>query len=369
MNILHVCKKYPQAMGGDAVVVSHLQKHQRAAGHHVAIVTTNCKEIIDAPYVYKYGIKDTPANLDAITLRRVISLLILFFRSFAIIRQERPQVIHTHSIDMAFFVSFAARFYGVPIVHTFHIVTFYDADQSVIRRKAELWMARRAKLHIMTAPNTHDVEQLQAAGMMDAVVMPNGVDAAFWQADGPHVPNDMYTFLTVGRLEPQKGYEYLIKATALLRAGLSKQFRVIIVGEGSQKETLKKCIDELHLQNIISLVGRKSPEEIRTLLGRADAAVFSSLYETTPITMLEAWSVAVPVIVTKVGLVRDAPTDFNAAYIVPPKDEHSLMHAMRAVATDAKLSATMALKGQKEAQKYSWPHIAQLAQALYRSTD
>ncbi len=64
MKILHISKKYPQALGGDAVVVSNLQKQQLAAGHQVVIVTSNCDEIASAKHVYKVGLNDTAAGLD-----------------------------------------------------------------------------------------------------------------------------------------------------------------------------------------------------------------------------------------------------------------------------------------------------------------
>ena len=130
MKILHVVKKYPQALGGDAVVVANLQKHQEKNGHSVVIVTSRCDEIKDGENIYKFGLKDTPSALDQISIKRIISLIALFFRAFFIIAKERPNIIHTHSVDMAFFISFAARFFHVPIIHTFHIVTFYDSDRN-----------------------------------------------------------------------------------------------------------------------------------------------------------------------------------------------------------------------------------------------
>src|SRR5687768_4261766 len=102
MKILHITKKYPHALGGDATVVSNLEKQQWAHGDKVAILTSNCKEIIRKRNVHLFGLRDTPAALDAITPRRLVSLAHLFFKSFSVIRKERPDVIHTHSIDMAF---------------------------------------------------------------------------------------------------------------------------------------------------------------------------------------------------------------------------------------------------------------------------
>jgi hypothetical protein len=45
MKILHVCKKYLDALGGDAVVVSNLEREQKKTGHKVVILTSNCDDI------------------------------------------------------------------------------------------------------------------------------------------------------------------------------------------------------------------------------------------------------------------------------------------------------------------------------------
>jgi len=366
VNIMHICKKYPNALGGDAVVVSNLRKQQEAAGHRVAIVTSNCEEIVSGPHIYKLGLRDTPAKLDAITPRRLVSLVILAVSIFFIIWRERPDVIHTHSVDMALAISPAARLFGVPIVHTFHIVTFYDRNQSVFRRKTELWLAKGAGLHRATAPNSYDAQKLQAAGIA-TTVLPNGVDLEFWQSATPVKANRTFTFAAVGRLEAQKGYEYLVRAAALL-AARGETFRVVIAGEGSQKARLHMLISTLHLEHIVTLTGRKTPEATRTLLARADVAVFPSLYETTPLTLLEAWAVGLPVIVTPVGILRDAGQDFGAALVVPPKDEQSLMQAMLDCKTNATRRAAIAAQGLAEVAQYGWQRVARTAETIYGAT-
>lgn len=366
MKILHVSKKYPQALGGDAVVVSHLREQQRAAGHEVVVVTSNCKEISDAPYVYKFGLQDTPAKLDTITPRRIFSLVMLFFQIFGILRKERPDAIHTHSVDIAFVVSTAAHFYHIPIVHTFHIVTFYDAHHSLLRRKTELWLAKRARPHATTAPNSYDVAKLRRAGLEQTVLLPNGVDINFWQTYIHAEENEDFIFLAVGRLERQKGYEHLIRAASLLTQTLPAPFRVMIVGEGSEGAALRKLARSQQVEDVVLFAGRKSPEEVRAFLSRADAAVFSSLYETTPVTLLEAWASSVPVIVSRVGILRDVPADFDAAYVVPPGDEEALAEAMGDCVIDTQKCTTVAAKGYQEVAQYAWPQTAQKAEAIYR---
>jgi glycosyltransferase involved in cell wall biosynthesis len=367
MKILHVTKKYPNAMGGDAVVVANLQKQQEAAGHQVAILTSNCSEIMDGAHIYKCGLKDTPAALDNITLRRLISLVILFFKAFGVLRRERPDVIHTFSVDMAFAVSFAAQFYEIPVVHAFLIVTFYDEHQSLLRRKSELLLAKGARLRAATAPNVYDVRKLQEAGLKQVSLLPNGVDIAFWKPKKTPArkPNAVFTFMTVGRLEQQKGYDYLVKAAVQLAQLSPMPFRFVIAGEGGQKTALMELATSLGVERAIEFVGRKTAEEIRALAAESDAAVVSSLYETTPITLLEAWAAKLPVVATPVGILHDASAETRSVYVAQIKDEISLADAMLRCMNDAPKRAKVAAEGYKEAQQYAWPAIAQTVNRLY----
>lgn len=366
MNILHVTKKYPHALGGDAVVVSHLEAEQKKAGHTVTILTSRCDDIIRARHVYMFGLSDTAEALDSITIRRLLSLVSLFFVSFAFLRRHKPDVIHTHSVDMAFFVSFAARLYGIPLIHTFHIVTFYNQAQHVIRRKTELWLARQAHPTSVTAPNNFDVEQLREHGLPQATVLPNGVDISFWRPPSPPQKTDAFTFFSVGRLEHQKGYPTLLEAVAELKADWPGAFRVLVAGEGSQKTQLASYAKSHDLEDIVQFVGRKSPDEIRTLLHNSQAAIFPSLYETTPLTLLEAWAAGLPVIMTPVGILRGASINFDAAFVTPIEDATQLAKTMRHCLEDETHRRQVAVSGQQEATKYAWPAIAEQAEQLYR---
>lgn len=368
MRILHLSKKYLDALGGDTVVVANLQAQQEAAGHQVAILTSNCAEIRDGPRIYKFGLKDTPSALDQITWRRLLSLVALFFKSFWVIWRERPDVIHTHSIDMAFVISPVARLFRVPLVHTFHIVTFYDKNQSKLRRVSELWLARHAHPQVITAPNAYDVRRLNEAGLKQAVVLPNGVDLEFWQADAAPTTSQRkeFLFVSVGRLEEQKGYRYLIEAAARL-AKTAADFKIVVVGEGGQLKILQRLTRKHGLVDTMQFVGRKSPSQVRQILSQADAVVFPSLYETTPLTLLEAWAAQRPVIMTAVGILREMQVNRRVAYIVPPCDADALAAAMQSCMTSADVRATVAANGFHEVNKYAWSDIAQLTDKLYGS--
>jgi glycosyltransferase involved in cell wall biosynthesis len=313
MKILHIAKKYKNALGGDAIVVSNLESHHLAQGHQVVVLASNCDEIIEDERHYKFGLLDASAALDTISLRRLASLMILFAKAFEVMRKERPDVVHTHSVDMAFVASFAARWFKVPVVHTFHILTFPDPRLSALRRKSELFLMKGAQPRVVTSPNQTDVNHLRLAGVKDPRLMTNGIDLAFWNKEKQ--PHDVFTFITAARLESQKGIEYLIRAVAELKKTVGP-FKLIIVGEGSLEEELKAFTRELSVFDIVEFVGRKTPEELRDLYAISDSVVIPSLWESGPLTAFEAWAMKLPLIITKVGMFAHEKGDSAYAKLV-----------------------------------------------------
>lgn len=362
MKILHITKKYVNALGGDAVVVANLEKQQLAQGHEVVAISSNCDEIIADERHYKFGLLDTSAALDSITLRRLASLSALFFKTFSVMRKERPDVVHTHSIDMAFVASFAARWFKVPIVHTFHILSFPDPRHDPLRRKSELFFLRGARARVVTSPNETDVNHLTRSGVKSARLLANGIDLAFWGKEKRQ--HDVFTFITVARLEEQKGIGYLIGALPELKKA-KLPFKLIVVGEGSLEEELKALAKELDVHELAEFVGRKTPEEIRDLYAMSDAVVISSLWESGPLTALEAWAMELPLVITRVGMFAGKPDDCTDVKLVEAGDSTALAEAMQELLTDAKKRDELVKEGRAAVQKYTWAAMANIASDLY----
>jgi glycosyltransferase involved in cell wall biosynthesis len=362
VKILHISKKYKNALGGDVVVVSNLERQQLARGHEVVVLTSNCSEIIEDERHYKFGLSATSAELDEINVRRLASLGALFFKTFTVMRRERPDVIHTHSIDMAFIASFAARWFKVPVVHTFHILAFPDPRQGVLRCKSELFFAKGAKLRIVSSPNRADVNHLKRAGLGDPRFMANGIDLGYWRAEKQ--PHDVFAFVTVARLEHQKGIEHLIRAVAELDK-TGEPFKLVIVGEGSLREELEALAKELGVDKVIEFVGRKTAEEVRDFYALSDAVVISSLWETGPLTALEAWTMEVPLITTKVGMFAGESNDVAYAKVIGPGDSSALAEAMKELLADVEKRDDLIKAAREAVRKYDWTAVANIANDLY----
>ncbi|HSW99795.1 MAG TPA: glycosyltransferase, partial [Patescibacteria group bacterium] len=364
MKILHITKKYPKALGGDAVAVSNIEKQQRKAGDKVVILTSNCDAIKSDERHVKFGLRDSPAALDKITIRRLLSLAALAYKSCRLIRKEKPDVIHTHSIDMAFAASFAARWYKVPLVHTFHILTFPDAHHTFLRRKTELLFLKAARPKVVTAPNATDVQHLQNAGVTNAILLPHGIDLAFWnkkRADR----HDTFTFITTARLEEQKGVAFLIQAAAQLEQQNIRPFKITIVGDGSLHASLQALAKQEKIDHIVEFVGRKTPQAVRKLYASSDVAVVPSLWESGPLTAFEAWGMKVPLIITPVGMFAGENHDSKRVQLVKAGSKSALADGMATLMNDEKRRRQLAKHGYQAVQQHGWAELRSATKAVY----
>src|SRR3989344_1472663 len=114
MKILHATKKYLDVIGGDTIVTSNLLKQQEGAGHKTFILTSNCNNIKDRKNLMKFGFNISKYDLDKINLKRIFSLIRLVFFSFFYLKIIKPDIIHSHSSDIGFALSFASRIYRIP---------------------------------------------------------------------------------------------------------------------------------------------------------------------------------------------------------------------------------------------------------------
>ncbi|MCU1550600.1 MAG: teichoic acid synthase [Glaciihabitans sp.] len=121
------------------------------------------------------------------------------------------------------------------------------------------------------------------------------------------------TFVTVGRISPEKNHRRLIEAFALLQK-VRAESRLVIVGDGPLNEQLRKLVDTLGLTNSIIFTGQQlNPHAI---MAAADCFVMSSDYEGQPMVILEALVLGLPVVTVAFGSAGDALPD-GVGLIVP----------------------------------------------------
>ncbi len=137
--------------------------------------------------------------------------------------------------------------------------------------------------------------------------------------------------LGIGRLTLAKDFSTLIRAFARLREGLDA--RLVIVGEGEQRESLEALVDDLSLRSYVQLPGYV--ENPFAYLARSRVFVLSSHWEGLPTALIEALAVGTPVVSTDCpGGSREILADGEFGEIVPLGDVDALAYAIRAAIED-----------------------------------
>lgn len=157
-------------------------------------------------------------------------------------------------------------------------------------------------------------------------------------------------FVAVGRLSEQKNFSLLINAFRCVRDAFP--CRLLILGEGEQREKLEGLVRQLGLADDVALFGWS--ENPFRIMGAADIFVLSSLYEGFPNVLLEAMAVGLPVISTKCP---SGPAELlgegEFGVLVPPDNMPALALEMRKMAEDEAFRAHMAAMAKERVRDFS----------------
>jgi glycosyltransferase involved in cell wall biosynthesis len=149
-------------------------------------------------------------------------------------------------------------------------------------------------------------------------------------------------FVFVGRLEPYKGIELLLKAFANINV---PNTGLLIVGDGSCRPIVEKAAANDHR---VRYVGRRGFEGVVEALAVADVSVVPSSFEPWGLVVNEAMAAGLPVIASdRVGAVDDLVVENESGIVFPSGDILALMAAMRRLAEDATLRARLAGSGRR----------------------
>ncbi len=206
-------------------------------------------------------------------------------------------------------------------------------------------------------------------------VVPPGVDlvrfypTTRWEAQSQiGVPDGHRMLLFVGRIEPLKGVDNILRAFALMREEtpeLLEDVCMCVIGgdvEGDSPEPemarLLALRDELHLGERVTFLGARDQDTLQYYYSAAEALIMPSDYESFGMVALEAMACGTPVIASEIGglafLVQDGVNGFH----VPTREPAALAERIRTILTDNEKRSQMSVAAQHTAQQYGWPIIA-----------
>ena len=127
--------------------------------------------------------------------------------------------------------------------------------------------------------------------------------------------NEEHYILYVGRLTTQKGIESLINAFENI-----KSYKLLMIGEGPNKNNLKLLADKLNISKNIKFLGQVSNDDLPYYYNIADITIFPSLGEAYPVVPIESLACKTPIITTNVGAINQITGHFRGGYGIVPKN-------------------------------------------------
>jgi len=329
LRILHVLRA---PVGGLFRHVLDLAKEQIARGHDVGLVTdsttggSNATDILSqlkpslALGLVRFPMSRQPSPLDFITALRVARHA----------RRISADVIHGHGAKGGVYARFPRLFsssFPAVRVYTPHggsfsitmppkLQAFYMFAERLFEPLTDAFLFESSFVARRFAENIKKTNAITR-------IVPNGITAAEFSAVEP-LP-DAADFLYVGELRRQKGIGLLIEAMVTLTERHGKPLRIVLVGNGPDKERFVALAKELGLEDQVTF---KDPMPAREAFKLGRALVLPSLSESLPYIILEAAGAELPIVATDVGDIGNILAPCRAR-LIPPNDLGCLVDALQ----------------------------------------
>ncbi|MBC5825627.1 MAG: glycosyltransferase [Candidatus Eremiobacteraeota bacterium] len=293
---------------------------------------------------------------------------------------ERPDVVHSHFWMSGRAAIAAARFFGIPVVHTFHALGVVKrrqqgaSDTSPPTRLAEEAAIIAGADQIIATCSDEVFELLRLGADRHRIrIVPCGVDLRLFRPGGPRdgrIPGRK-RLVIVSRLVERKGIGNIIEVlpklrdTELIVAGGPEASRL---AADPQARRLLALARTLGVADRTEFRGRLDRGDVPSLMRSADIVVCVPWYEPFGIVPLEAMACGVPVVASAVGGLVDTVVDGVTGIHVPARNPQRLAIALDSLLADPARRASLGTAGASRAWKrYGWNRIASDTLGVYGS--
>lgn len=312
-------------------------------------------------------------------------------KDFAHHKGIQYDVIHSHYWMSGLAAKELKQAWNVPIVHMFHTLGLMkrrvardpSEAEGDYRIRGEMEVLRIADRVVAATPaELAQLQWLYQADTRKVVIIPPGVDIShFYRIPDDEakefigVPPCEKMLLFVGRIEPLKGIDTLMKALAIMRQSGLYVCLVVIGGDpvvgpetlNSEMGRLQALREQIGLKDLVTFLGKRGQDTLPYYYSAAEAVVVPSHYESFGMVALEAMACGAPVVASQVGglafLVQDGVTGFT----VPVDDPQAMAEKLSRIITDEALRKRMSENAIKLAHEYRWENIAERVTKIYES--
>ena len=251
------------------------------------------------------------------------------------VRTFKPDIIHLHHpFWLGSLGLWLGRRLGVPVVYTYHTrlehyAHFVPLPGALFRNLISHALIKRFanRCDGVISPTHSTEDYLLMLGVKTPIyVQPTGIDYERFQHHDPQASEALKhdldlmgkkVLVSVSRLSSEKNIDFLLDAMAHLKTDRGDDFHLLIIGEGDERQRLEARIEQLALQQQVSLVGAVPPEHMVDYYQLGDVFVFASKSETQGMVVLEAMAAGLPVVALRSSGIEDVVKDGENGYKTP----------------------------------------------------
>ena len=283
-----------------------------------------------------------------------------YLRIKQVLREFRPEVVHTHSAKGGILGRAAAWELGIPaIVHTVHGAPFHAYQGRAVRalfRHCERWAAGRCHALVGVADAMTDL-------MVTAGVAPrekfttiySGMEVEPYLNSARHRDRvrkelgygSQHTVIgKIARLFHLKGHKYVIRAAGQL-VRQEPNVRFLLVGDGKLRSRLDREIAAAGLEDHFQFTGLEPPQRIPELISAMDIVVHASLREGLARVLPQALIAGKPVVSYDVDGAREVVAHHETGFLLPPSSCREMAAALQELVGDPAMRARLGAEGRR----------------------
>ena len=378
MKILHLITRLILGGAQENTILSCQGQHE--AGHDVTLAYGPIYgpegSLHDRARAGGYELRELPGMIRPL---RPWADLACYRQCRALIRELKPDVVHTHSSKAGIIGRAAAWAERVPaVVHTIHGLAYHPYGSrlnNTIYIRAERWAAKRCHAIVGVADamtrqaldaNVGQREQYSTvySGMEIEPFLAAADQRAAVRAEFG-IANDDVVIGTVARLAELKGHDDLLDATVqMLRE--RPQIRLLWVGDGYWRDRLEQRIADMRLQESVVCTGLVAPKRVPEMIGAMDILAHPSYREGLARAIPQGLLSGVPVVSYDCDGAGEACIDGQTGRLVPTGDSGALGEALRWMVDHPAERTEMAQRGRELCrQRFDWHTMVRELLAIY----
>ncbi|MDP8219679.1 MAG: glycosyltransferase [Candidatus Theseobacter exili] len=298
------------------------------------------------------GIKSFGVPVTHLKIKKALSPL-CFMKLYRILRQERPDIVHTHLILGDFYGITAAKLSGVPVIcSTKHNTHYFKFHGNIFSKIDSILMNMCDKIIAVSNAVRDFYVENEKIPVSKFEVVRNGVfvekynDITVRPLHGVSLLEETPICLCVANFTRQKGHETLLQAWKEIES-LSGNPVLLLAGSGPEEKRLISIVHELNISKSVRFIGTR--RDVPELMKKSILVILPSHWEGLGIVLMEAMSSGRAVVATEVGGIPEIVDDGQTGLLVPPNDFAALSVALRALISNEKLRNKMGAAGKNKA--------------------